>query len=64
MITMHEKYGDGSDHEVCKDCSMCKDCGDCHCTENFKVKTLSTAYGEIVLFGKDGFPLLIKKETK
>ena len=27
--TMHEEYGDGSDHEVCEECGMCKTCGDC-----------------------------------
>ena len=26
---MDDKYGDGSDHEVCKDCGLCKPCGDC-----------------------------------
>jgi len=27
--TMNDKYGDGSNHEVCKRCGMCVDCGDC-----------------------------------
>lgn len=31
MTTMNEKYGDGSDHEVCDKCGLCKDCGDCLC---------------------------------
>jgi len=29
MTTMDEKYGDGSDHEVCDECGLCKECGDC-----------------------------------
>jgi len=28
--TMHEEYGDGSDHQVCKDCGFCIECGDCY----------------------------------
>lgn len=29
MKTMHDEYGDGSDHEVCEKCGFCKTCGDC-----------------------------------
>ena len=29
MTTMDERYGDGSDHEVCDECGLCKSCGDC-----------------------------------
>lgn len=29
MKTMHEVYGDCSNHEVCELCGFCKDCGDC-----------------------------------
>lgn len=29
MVTMNEKYGDGSDHEACKKCGFCITCGDC-----------------------------------
>ncbi len=27
--TMDDKYGDGSNHNVCEKCGFCKDCGDC-----------------------------------
>jgi len=27
--TMHEEYGDGSDHECCDLCGFCLTCGDC-----------------------------------
>ena len=33
MTTMHEKYGDGSDHEICEVCGLCIPCGDCECEE-------------------------------
>jgi hypothetical protein len=40
MKTMHEEYGDGTDHEVCEKCGMCKTCKDCKCSEsNEKVKS-------------------------
>ncbi len=29
MTTMDEKYGDGSDHDVCEKCGLCITCGDC-----------------------------------
>lgn len=29
MTTMDERYGDGSEHEVCDECGFCKECGDC-----------------------------------
>ena len=29
MTTMNEKYGDGSDHQVCDTCGFCIPCGDC-----------------------------------
>lgn len=29
MTTMDERYGDGSEHEVCDECGFCKTCGDC-----------------------------------
>ncbi len=32
-MTMNDKYGDGSDHEVCETCGLCIDCGDCECEE-------------------------------
>ncbi len=32
--TMHDKYGDGSDHKVCSDCGLCKHCNDCKCQED------------------------------
>lgn len=31
MPTMHELYGDNSDHEACPKCGMCKTCNDCFC---------------------------------
>ncbi len=31
MKTMHEEYGDGSDHSVCEKCGYCKTCKDCTC---------------------------------
>jgi len=31
MITMNDKYGDGSDHECCPRCGRCLTCGDCIC---------------------------------
>jgi len=31
LVTMNDKYGDGSDHEVCLLCGMCITCGDCKC---------------------------------
>ena len=29
MVTMDEKYGDGSTHECCEKCGFCITCGDC-----------------------------------
>lgn len=29
MTTMNDRYGDGSDHEVCMSCGYCIPCGDC-----------------------------------
>lgn len=29
--TMHEKYGDGSEHIACPKCGLCITCKDCHC---------------------------------
>lgn len=31
MVTMNERYGDGSNHEVCDQCGRCIPCGDCQC---------------------------------
>ncbi len=31
VTTMHEKYGDGSNHIVCGKCGLCITCQDCHC---------------------------------
>lgn len=28
--TMHEEYGDGSNHKVCLECGFCIECGDCN----------------------------------
>ena len=28
-MSMHEMYGDGSDHEACQRCGFCVSCGDC-----------------------------------
>ena len=39
--TMHERYGDGSDHKCCDKCGFCLDCGDCKrygCGEQAKEK--------------------------
>ena len=32
MATMNDRYGDGSNHEVCDTCGMCIICGDCICS--------------------------------
>jgi len=29
--TMHETYGDNSEHLCCPNCGMCINCGDCKC---------------------------------
>lgn len=29
ILTMDDKYGDGSDHQVCAACGLCIECGDC-----------------------------------
>ncbi|GAI52552.1 unnamed protein product [marine sediment metagenome] len=31
LKTMHDRYGDGSDHIVCEKCGLCITCGDCQC---------------------------------
>jgi hypothetical protein len=31
MTTMHDMYGDGSDHIACTHCGLCSTCGDCEC---------------------------------
>ena len=38
MTTMHQIYGDESDHEVCPDCGMCRDCGDCGCAKDIQIE--------------------------
>jgi hypothetical protein len=30
--TMDDRYGDGSDHLVCRQCGLCIPCGDCRHT--------------------------------
>lgn len=34
MTSMNDKYGDGSNHEVCLICGLCIDCKDCICISN------------------------------
>lgn len=29
--TMNDRYGDGSQHAICKRCGLCSSCGDCTC---------------------------------
>jgi hypothetical protein len=33
LKTMHESYGDYSDHLACPNCGLCINCGDCECED-------------------------------
>lgn len=44
MKTMHEQYGDESDHEVCEKCGYCKDCKDCRCMKNKVTKCITSIF--------------------
>ncbi len=59
MTTMHEKYGDGSDHVVCEKCGLCITCGDCAkngCGKKNKVKLAGIVKirKRLAKFQKDG----------
>lgn len=70
MKTMHDEYGDGSDHEVCEKCGFCKTCDDCRCAD----KTIKARLIKITIvagvkkarwecpYCKNRFNLSIKRE--